>query len=141
MKNLTSQCVNLKRGKFLELKTIEGGYRWLGTKLVKADYDCLEIYWRCNSFFSSDFVNVRIKEVKKFVWLELTKCFAAISVFWILVKVFVNTWSPVLRSIHSSICKCCSDFITVIFEEPKNTLFHWNSSWSSVLLRSVFSGV
>jgi len=46
----TQRRVNLKRGKFLELKTIEGGYRRLGTKLVEADYDCLGIYWRRNSF-------------------------------------------------------------------------------------------
>ena len=51
----------------------------------------------------------------------MTKCFAAISVFWILVRVFVNTRSPVSR--HNSICKCCSDFITVIFQEPKTLCF------------------
>ena len=70
---------------------------------------------------SSDFVEVRIKEVKNFVWLELTKCFAAISVFWILMRVFENTRSLVSR--HNSICKCCSDFITVIFQEPKTLCF------------------
>ena len=51
----------------------------------------------------------------------MTKCFAVISVFWILVRVFVNAWSPILR--HGSICKCCSDFITVIFKETETLCF------------------
>ena len=70
---------------------------------------------------SSDFVEVRIKEVKKNCLAGIDLCFAAISVFWILVRVFVNTRSPVSR--HNSICKCCSDLITVIFQEPKTLCF------------------
>ena len=33
----------------------------------------------------------------------------------------MNTRSPVSR--HYLICKCCSDFITVIFQEPKTLCF------------------
>ena len=61
-----------------------------------------------------------------FVSLELTKFFAPISVCWILVRGFVNTRFNFSR--YSSICKCCSDFIAVIFKEVETLCFvgiHW----------------
>ena len=70
---------------------------------------------------SSDFVEVRIKEVKKFCLAGIDQVFCCDQCFLDFGEVFVNTRSPVSR--HNSICKCCSDFITVIFQELKTLCF------------------